>query len=119
MSPKLLAEKYLLGAPCWLLGLAIQQCGGRSDGRFAGQALGMGRRVLLRQRGTEFGTLEYNFGYIGIRRLGEIRCVWTAQTAEPKATAGRPRLQCGDVALRLVMAAVVTNGTTQITMPRP
>ena len=29
----------------------------------------LGYRVLLRERGTQPGTLEYNFGHIGIRRL--------------------------------------------------
>ena len=32
--------------------------GGRSPGCFAGQALGMGRRLLLRERGTQHGTLD-------------------------------------------------------------
>ena len=32
-----------------------------------GKALGMGRRVLLREHRTQPGTLEYNFGHIGIR----------------------------------------------------
>jgi len=43
---------YLLGAPRRLLGTGIQQCGGRRASGFAGQTLGMGRRVLLRERGT-------------------------------------------------------------------
>ena len=30
----------------------------------------LGRRVLLRKRGTQPGTLEYNSGHIRIRRLG-------------------------------------------------
>jgi len=34
-----------------------------------GKALGMGRRVLLRERRTQPGTLEYNLGHIGVRRL--------------------------------------------------
>ena len=49
MSPKPLAEKYLLGAPCRFVGVAVQQCGGRSDGYFVGQTLGMGGRILLRE----------------------------------------------------------------------
>ena len=32
-------------------------------------ALTLVRWVLLRERGTQPGTLEYNFGHIGIRRL--------------------------------------------------
>ena len=48
----------LLGAPCRFLGVAVQQRGGPSLGGFTGQALGMGRRVLLRGRGTQPGTLD-------------------------------------------------------------
>jgi len=33
------------------------------------KVLTLGRRVLLRERGTQPGILEYNLGHIGIRRL--------------------------------------------------
>jgi len=33
------------------------------------KVLTLGRRVLLRERGTQPGTLDYNLGHIGIRRL--------------------------------------------------
>ena len=71
----------------------------------------------FREHRTQPGTLDYNSGHIGIQRLGEIRCVWTAQNVEPKPTAGRPKLQDGGVALRAVTAAVVTNGTTYMIAP--
>ena len=40
----------------------VRSRGGRSPGGIAGQAPGMGRRVLLRERGTRFGTSNYNCG---------------------------------------------------------
>ena len=40
------------GTPRRLMGAGIGQRGGPRAGGIAGQALGMGRRVLLRQRGT-------------------------------------------------------------------
>ena len=49
------------------VGLAVEQCGSRSIGGIDGQAVGMGRRVLLRERGTQQGTPEYNIGHIGVR----------------------------------------------------
>jgi len=39
--------------------------------RVAWEVLPMGRWILLRQRGTQPGTLKYNFGHIGVRLLGE------------------------------------------------
>jgi len=33
------------------------------------KVLVLGRRLLLRERGTQPGTLDYNSGHIGIRRL--------------------------------------------------
>ena len=57
----------LLGAPCRFLGVAVQQRGGPSLGGIAGQALGMGRRVLLWERGTQPGTLDGDLRHIRLR----------------------------------------------------
>jgi len=64
-----LSRAYLLGTSRRFLGLAVEQCGGRSDGYFVGQAPEMGRRVLLQQCGTQRGALDYNSGHIEFRRL--------------------------------------------------
>ena len=82
---------------------------GDGGGVVSGEAvvLILGRRVLLQQHRTQPGTLEYNFGHIRIRRLGDSRCVWTAQNVEPKATTGRPKPQDGGV------VNVVMNGPTR------
>ena len=58
---------HLLGAPRRLLGLAIKQRGGRRPGGIAGQTLGMGRRILLWQRGTQPGTVDGDFWNIRVR----------------------------------------------------
>ena len=49
---------YLLGAPRRIMGAGIGQRGGPSLGGFSRQALGLGRRVPLRERGTQHGTVD-------------------------------------------------------------
>ena len=66
MSPKPLAEKYLLGAPCQFVGPGFQRRGGHRAGGIAGQALEMGSRVILRQHRTEHGTLDGDFWNIRV-----------------------------------------------------
>ena len=63
---------HILGASCRLLGVGQRQRGRPSLGGIAGQAIGMGRRVLLRECGTQAITLEYNLRHTGIRRLREV-----------------------------------------------
>ena len=67
MSPEPLAEKYFLSALGQSGRLAIQQRGGRRAGAVAGQALGMGRRVLLWKRRTQPRTLDGDCWYIRLR----------------------------------------------------
>jgi hypothetical protein len=58
------------GRTFWVRPTAIRQRGGRSPGGIAGQASGMGGRVLPRQHRTQPGTLDGYIGNIRLRLLG-------------------------------------------------
>ena len=82
---------YLLGAPRRIMGAGIGQRGAPSLGGFSRQALGLGRRVLLREHRTKHGTLDCDFWNIRVRRLTPPEAVFQPWPPEPVVAVFQPQ----------------------------